>query len=270
MKTALYYIRTRCNYSQSMAAKEIGVSRQMFSAWEQGKKQLPEKRKEMLAALFGVPAEILETENMDTVQAFCDRPMFSHVCQGKQVFSFLPHREVQRVFLGTPTEVRPEDRCHELMARKSAIMEHLNDLFSFDPMQQADQLPDMELKISLLASFAEMLDLSEGVVPQYRGRLLRFLLEQAGMLTAMLRGDAWKQQDIWSQQQLQLLRYRWGQQNRISEYPHCSEGEPDEPTQIIDRIDYWYQQIKNKGADPSEIQWKLNQLLEQEYQYESD
>ncbi len=32
MKAAIYHIRTRCNYSQSMAAREIGVSRQMFSA----------------------------------------------------------------------------------------------------------------------------------------------------------------------------------------------------------------------------------------------
>lgn len=224
----------------------------------------------MLAALFGVPAEILETENVDAVQAFCDRPMFSHVCQGKQVFSFLPHQEVQRVFLGTPTEVRPEDRCHKLMAQKGAIMEHLHELLSFDPRQQADQLPDMELKITLLAAFGEMLDLSEDVVPQYRGRLLRFLLEQAELLTAMLRGDAWKRQDVWSQQQMHLLRYRWGQQNRIAEQPHCSEDEQDEPARLTDRIDYWYQQVKNKGADPSEIQWKLNQLIEQEYQYESD
>ena len=34
MKTALYYIRTRCNYSQGMVARELDVSRQMLSAWE--------------------------------------------------------------------------------------------------------------------------------------------------------------------------------------------------------------------------------------------
>ena len=31
MKTALYHIRTRCNYSQSMAARELGVSRPLIS-----------------------------------------------------------------------------------------------------------------------------------------------------------------------------------------------------------------------------------------------
>lgn len=89
MKTALYHIRTRCNYSQSMAARELQVSRQIFSAWEQGKKQIPEGRKAMLASLFGVPIQILDTENEAEIQDFCDRPMFSTICQGKAGLFFL-------------------------------------------------------------------------------------------------------------------------------------------------------------------------------------
>ena len=59
MKTALYYIRTRCNYSQSMVARELNVSRQIYSAWESGAKALPALRSSELANLFGVPEEIL-------------------------------------------------------------------------------------------------------------------------------------------------------------------------------------------------------------------
>ena len=90
MKTALYHIRTRCNYSQSMAARELQVSRQIFSAWEQGKKQIPEGRKAMLASLFGVPIQILDTENEAEIQDFCDRPMFSTICQGSRSFLSVP------------------------------------------------------------------------------------------------------------------------------------------------------------------------------------
>ena len=63
MKTALYYIRTRCNYSQGMVARELDVSRQMLSAWENGTKTIPKARKEELAMLFGVPVEILEEQD---------------------------------------------------------------------------------------------------------------------------------------------------------------------------------------------------------------
>ena len=71
MKTALYYIRTRCNYSQGMVARELDVSRQMLSAWENGTKTIPKARKEELAMLFGVPVEILEEQDGSTIQSYC-------------------------------------------------------------------------------------------------------------------------------------------------------------------------------------------------------
>lgn len=172
MKTALYYIRTRCNYSQSMAAREIGVSRQMFSAWERGDKPIPDARKDAISALFGVPVSMLEETDEIKLLAFCDRPMFTTVCQGKQVFSFLPPENQARVFLGSPTETRPEERCRELMSQKTELLEQIDGLFRFAPQQQVDELPNMELKLSLLSCFSSVADAAEAVAPQYRGRLL--------------------------------------------------------------------------------------------------
>ena len=120
MKTALYYIRTRCNYSQSMVARELNVSRQIYSAWESGAKALPALRRSELANLFGIPEEILLECEEATVERFCDQPIFSRVCQGKQVFSFQPDREL-RVFLGAPDSQRPAEHCAELMNSKKAL-----------------------------------------------------------------------------------------------------------------------------------------------------
>ena len=97
MKTALYYIRTRCNYSQGMVARELDVSRQMLSAWENGTKTMPKAGKEELAMLFGVTVEILEEQDGSTIRSYCDRPMFCCVCQGRQVFSFRPKSDHSRV-----------------------------------------------------------------------------------------------------------------------------------------------------------------------------
>lgn len=270
MKTALYHIRTRCNYSQSMAARELRVSRQVFGAWEQGKKPIPEGRKAMLSALFGVPAQVLDSKDEREIQNFCDRPMFSTICQGKQVFSFRPRQAAQHVFLGAPSDTRPEDRCHALMAQKNGLMEHLNALLSFAPAQQVDQLPDMELRISMLGAFCGLIDLTEEMEPQYRSRLLRFLLEQMELLARMLRGGSSAGLDVWSLQQLQLLRCRWGQQNRPPEPAKRANPGEAEPGEILDRVHYWYQQAKASGDDWLELQWKLNQQLEQEYTHEMD
>ena len=67
MKTALYYIRTRCNYSQGMVARELDVSRQMLSAWENGTKTIPKARKEELAMLFGFVSEPTEEHSRSIV-----------------------------------------------------------------------------------------------------------------------------------------------------------------------------------------------------------
>lgn len=273
MKTALYYIRTRCNYSQSMAAREIGVSRQMFSAWEHGDKSIPDARKDTISALFGVPVPILEETDEIKLLAFCDRPMFTTVCQGKQVFSFLPPENQARVFLGSPTETRPEERCRELMSQKTELLEQIDGLFRFAPQQQVDELPNMELKLSLLSCFSSVADAAEAVAPQYRGRLLRFVLEQMKILSAMLRGTELSEQDAWAQQQLHLLRYRWGQINALSDGASINEpgrSKNCEPEEILQRIDYWYQKAKKRGVDWTELQWWLNQILEQENEHELD
>ena len=273
MKTALYYIRTRCNYSQSMAAREIGVSRQMFSAWERGDKPIPDARKDAISALFGVPVSMLEETDEIKLLAFCDRPMFTTVCQGKQVFSFLPPENQARVFLGSPTETRPEERCRELMSQKAELLEQIDGLFRFAPQQQVDELPNMELKLSLLSCFSSVADAAEAVAPQYQGRLLRFVLEQMKILSAMLRGTELPEQDTWVQQQLHLLRYRWGQINALPDGASINEpgrSKNCEPEEILQRIDYWYQKAKKRGADWTELQWRLNQILEQENEHELD
>ncbi len=53
-----------------------------------------------------------------------------------------------------------------------------------------------------------MTDATEAVEPRYRIRLLRFILEQMELLSAMLQGTEIPEQDTWAQQQLHLLRYR--------------------------------------------------------------
>ena len=97
-----------------------------------------------------------------------------------------------------------------LMSQKADLLEKIDRLFQFEPQRQVDELPDMELKLSVLSRFSSVADAAEAVEPQYRGRLFRFILEQMEILSAMLQGTELPEQDTWAQQQLHLLRYRWG------------------------------------------------------------
>lgn len=263
MKTALYHIRSRCNYSQSMAAKELGVSRQMFSAWESGVKAIPAARKTELARMFGVTEEILDTQGEKELLQYCDRPMFSRTCRGRQVFSFAPESEHPRVFLGVPQESRPEEQCKDLMQRKSRLLENVDELLRFDPQRQAEQLPDMETAISLLEEFTALMSCAAETEAQYRGRLLRFMQEQLNVLNAVLNGENGQPYDEWQRQQIRLLRCRWGQRNRHAERKR-TEDKKVTADEILSCIDKWYQQAKGFGWERVELQWRLNQILEQE------
>jgi DNA-binding XRE family transcriptional regulator len=269
MKTALYYIRTRCNYSQGMVARELEVSRQMLSAWENGTKTIPKVRKAELAMLFGVPVGILEEQDGSTIRSYCDRPLFCCLCQGRQVFSFQPKNDHSRVCLETPQESRPEERCRELMDRKNAVLELIDQTLRFDPEHQAEQLPEMESSVSLLEEFGKLLTCCSDMEPEHRGRLLRFILEQEEILTAVLGKDTKEHRDEWQKQQIHLLRCRWAKTNRVAKRRRIGIKKTD-PTSVWEQIDQWYQWAKMAGWDRAELQWRLNQILEQEHEHELD
>ena len=52
----LKFIRTQCNLSLNNVAQTLNVSRQIVSAWENGKKDIPKERKEQLVNYFGIYA----------------------------------------------------------------------------------------------------------------------------------------------------------------------------------------------------------------------
>ena len=269
MKSALYHIRTRCNYSQGMVARELGVSRQILSFWESGTKAIPKTRKTELAQLFGVPESILEENEESIVREYCDRPMYCCVCQGRQVFSFRPKSEHLRVSLAAPGDIRPDERCRELLDRKNAALDKIEKAVRFDPQHQADQITDMELSVLLLEEFNKAFSCCVEMEPKYRSRLLQFLLEQQEIISTALIADSRTDCDEWQKQQIHLLRCHWGNMNRTANRKRIIWESPVQSS-VWEQIDQWYQQAKTAGWNQAELQWRLNQILEQEHEHELD
>ena len=79
----LRWLRIRCNLSTSELADQLGVTRQAVCSWESGKKAIPEKRKNQMAAFFGIDRtyfdEIDEEKRNELIQK----------AQQKKYFDFL-------------------------------------------------------------------------------------------------------------------------------------------------------------------------------------
>ena len=55
----LRFIRTQCNLSLNDIATVLGVSRQMVSSWENGKKEISRERAAQLSEYFGKEGEYI-------------------------------------------------------------------------------------------------------------------------------------------------------------------------------------------------------------------
>lgn len=269
MKTALALLRSRCNYSQALAARALGVSRQVLGAWESGAKSIPVARQDQIARLLGVDRDLITEPDLDQVAAFCDRPMFSHTFEGRQVFSFSPAPE-SRVYLEGPAAVRPEERGAALMNRKHAMFVELDALLSFTPGRQADELPAMESAVALLSTFYKLLKLAERSEPAVALRLLRFFQAQLTLLAAAM-GDLEGQPLPTPAEQHQLLRLRalWARENRRMQN---SERLPEPQTRAewLAQLAAYYQQARFDGWNRAEMQWRLNQWMNGAFSNETD
>ncbi len=72
----LKFFRNYCYVSTNELAEKLGVSRALITMWENGQKELPEKRAEEIAEIFGIEKQYLyeiEEEDVFHYVEFCER-----------------------------------------------------------------------------------------------------------------------------------------------------------------------------------------------------
>lgn len=83
-------IRRQCNFSLTELAEQLGVTRQAMSAWENGKKQIPQSRKTQIAEFFGLEEFYLDEITEEQRQELIRKPMYRLVSGWKDKYRYKP------------------------------------------------------------------------------------------------------------------------------------------------------------------------------------
>ena len=259
----LYHIRTRCNYTQGMLARELDVSRQALCAWENGRKTIPQKRVLQLAELFGIESELLLYGN---VQELENRTLFSLVKQGRQVFSYRPQEQVH-VFFRDATQDLPEQRSKNLAVQRKAVLDQINALTAPDQEKQVEQAPQDEKTFEILRMVCHMLSVCLQLPEESQTVALAFLTEQLGVMEHLLSGERNGAMDEWHTRQLQHLRSRWASmllQSQEENIPALDHIVWDSDRKLLtEQLNTLYRQALASGIDRQRLQLQVNRYLEE-------
>lgn len=270
MKTALFLIRTRCNYSQVFLAAVLGVSRQVISAWENGSKKLPDHRAKELAGLFGVPLTLLTQPDPSDVERWCDRPLFPRLIQGRQVFSFEPVEQSPQVVVLPPDAPMPADKSRELVACRNQMLRNIAAVTAIRQGQQVEDLSYAEPCISILEQILEIFHTAGEANGVCRQMMLTFLQEQISLSRYVLCDtEPESTPSQWQIQQIQMLRAHWAASIRRHKaapevYPLAPE-DISPASSLSERITLYYRQALDLGVNMQDLQYYLEKLMMEEH-----
>ncbi len=129
----LRYIRTRCNLSLNELADFIGVTRQALSSWENGKKEIPVKRKEQLANFFGIDNVYFGEISEEEKKYLLEKAMFRYDDNGKETYRYKPQEgltSLERVpicFLGD-MDISLDEKYVLAQRRKQETIAKIDDI----------------------------------------------------------------------------------------------------------------------------------------------
>ena len=270
MKTALFLIRTRCNYSQVFLATVLGVSRQVISAWENGRKKLPDHRAKELAGLFGVPLTLLTQQNPDDVERWCNRPLFPRLIQGRQVFSFEPAEQSPQVVVLPPDAPMPADKSRELVACRNRMLKNIAEVTAIRQGRQVEDLSYAEPCISILEQILEIFRTAGETDGICRQMMLTFLREQISLSRYVLCGiEPESTPSQWQIQQIQMLRAHWAasirKHNAAQEVHPLTQEDISPYSSLSERITLYYRQALDLGVNTQDLQYYLEKIMMEEH-----
>lgn len=135
----LRFIRTQCNLSLNDIATVLGVSRQMVSSWENGKKEISLERAEQLSEYFGIDKKYFGNIEEDQKEEILKTTMYRWYKQNEEYFLFRPCKESRERQNGRSYTVRFErteslsDEWKEKKRLQKVVVQQINEQISGSP-----------------------------------------------------------------------------------------------------------------------------------------
>ena len=128
----LKYIRTQCNFSLSELADRLNVSRQIISAWENGKKEIPEARKIQMAEFFGIDKSFFDDITEEQKKVLLGKAMFRYVESGMETYRYKPNMQEKShtAYFIPEREMSLDEEFVELQRIQKQLIERINHIIS--------------------------------------------------------------------------------------------------------------------------------------------
>ncbi len=237
----LRYIRTRCNLSLNELADHIGVSRQALSAWENGKKEIPEQRKEQLANFFGVDKlyfrDITEKEKL-LIQ---NKAMFRYADGEKEYYRFKPTVDLKSTekigvcFLGEQETSIDELYATAVKEKQKALarVENIFDDVGIEPVSMMDQMMSFNRGSTVYNMISDLMEMRRGfksymkvpfffeLISVWKAMHLAYGLINEEQITYLDRTDYYCGEDgEWIIQLAEQLKEHWEKEREFHETHH--------------------------------------------------
>lgn len=158
----LKYIRTQCNFSLSKLADRLDVSRQIISAWENGKKEIPEARKEQLAEFFGIDKCFFGEITEEQKKTLLGKAMFRYIESGVETYRYKPNvnAKSQTAYFAPEREMSLDEEFVELQRTQKQLLERINCIISGP--EQANLRDQMSFIVRGTEVFGKVADAMDG------------------------------------------------------------------------------------------------------------
>ena len=157
----LRYIRKQCNFSLSQLAERLEVSRQIISAWENGKKEIPEMRKKQLADFFGIDKWFFDEISEEQKRILLDKAMFRYIEDGEETYRYKPDKNTKKLVAYFPPEheMSLSEELIELQRKQKQLLDRINHMIS-GPKQVSlrDQMCFITRGVEVFSMIADAMD----------------------------------------------------------------------------------------------------------------
>lgn len=128
----LKYIRTQCNFSLSELADRLNLSRQIISAWENGKKEIPEARKIQMADFFGIDKSFFDDITEEQKKVLLGKAMFRYVESGMETYRYKPNMQEKShmAYFIPEREMSLDEEFVELQRVQKQLLDRINHIIS--------------------------------------------------------------------------------------------------------------------------------------------